>query len=103
VTDERILTIPEAAEFARVDEKTIKRWIDQGLRHMITAKSVGLRGPRKIIIRQSQLIAFIEAHEHHGPRHAPAKVHDEVHDGVQDRPQPVKARAAAAREWKGLR
>ena len=60
---EEILTVAEAASFAKVPESVIRRWLGDGLRHIITVSTVGRRGPKRQRIRKSELIRYMTAHE----------------------------------------
>jgi hypothetical protein len=58
-----IFTVEEASEFARVTPAVIRRWFDEGLKHLPTVTKVGKTGPRREIIRKSALLTFIESRE----------------------------------------
>ena len=56
-------TVEDAAEFARVTPSVIRRWFDEGLKHLPTVAKVGRTGPRREILRKSELLKFIESRE----------------------------------------
>ena len=60
---DEIFTVDEAAEFAKVPASVIRRWFDEGLKHVPTVTKVSRTGPRREIIRKSALLSFIESRE----------------------------------------
>jgi hypothetical protein len=90
-SEERVFTVAEAAEFARVTPAVIRRWFDEGLRHFPTVKAVASRGPRQEIVRLSSLLAFIESREVGGVAEVPPPPGNPVAKAE------AKARAAKAK------
>jgi excisionase family DNA binding protein len=56
VATERYLTLREAGEFCRAPPETVRYWIWQG-------KLRAYRPGRQVLVRESELIAYIESRE----------------------------------------
>jgi hypothetical protein len=59
---QEVFTVREAAAYARVSPKKIKKWINDGLKHMRTAAPEDTPGPSGIIMLREFVYEWIEAH-----------------------------------------
>jgi hypothetical protein len=96
MTQDRILTLPEAAQIAREPEQTIRDWIigkDGGPKLVVIPRGkINSKGPKNAKVRESVLWAYFKLREDWGAELlATAKARDEW------TPEPRKTRAAVER------